>query len=227
MSEQIEVLGVRMECMDSREGMERLKEFLAGDSLRIVETVTAATLLETEKSEEFRQQIEQLNLKVIRDREVLEAGGITKAERLWEADANWFLAEFFQYLAETSRSLVILADTKEELERLQADLREAYPELKCAAGFCRDARTAENPDSLINRLNAVAADVILAALPSPAQEDFAYVNRQKLNSRIWVGIGCGGSVRKGSGGKQGFLEKLIEKRTFKRKVAEYGQQAGA
>ncbi len=87
---EIKLLGVRLGVFETEEALEKIKEFLKEDGLRIVGMVTSAMLLASEESEEFRQQLEQLNLCVIREREVLEAAGITKAERLWEAEENWF-----------------------------------------------------------------------------------------------------------------------------------------
>lgn len=77
MSEKIELLGVRLEVFETEEALEKIKEFLKEDGLRIVGMVTSAMLLASEESEEFRQQLEQLNLCVIREREVLEAAGVT------------------------------------------------------------------------------------------------------------------------------------------------------
>ena len=82
----------------------------------------------------------------------------------------------------------------------------------------------EEADALINQLNAISADVILAALPSPVQEDFAYRSRSKLNSRLWIGMGKNCSVQKGKKGRQKFLERLLEKRTFRKRVAEFSEE---
>ncbi len=174
MSEKIELLGVRLEVFETEEALEKIKEFLKEDGLRIVGMVTSAMLLASEESEEFRQQLEQLNLCVIREREVLEAAGITKAERLWEAEENWFLPEFLEYLEKSGKNLVLIAETAEEKEQLSHELHSTYPQLEVAGCFCLKEAEGEEADALINQLNAISADVILAALPSPVQEDFAY-----------------------------------------------------
>ncbi|MDO5423603.1 MAG: WecB/TagA/CpsF family glycosyltransferase [Eubacteriales bacterium] len=224
MSEKIEILGIRLDSMSTQEALEKARGFLEGDALRIIGMVTSGVLLATEESEEYRQQIEQLNLSVIREREVLEAAGITAPERLWEAEENWFLASFLEYLSEAGRSLVLVAETPADRERLKKELREAYPHLEVAGSFSFEETAAEDPDALLNRLNGIAADVILAALPYPLQENFAYLNRQKLNSRIWIGIGKNGGVQKGMKAKQKFLERIREKRTFKKRVAEFTEE---
>lgn len=224
MSEKIELLGVRLEVFETEEALEKIKEFLKEDGLRIVGMVTSAMLLASEESEEFRQQLEQLNLCVIREREVLEAAGITKAERLWEAEENWFLPEFLEYLEKSGKNLVLIAETAEEKEQLSHELHSTYPQLEVAGCFCLKEAEGEEADALINQLNAISADVILAALPSPVQEDFAYRIRSKLNSRLWIGMGKNCSVQKGKKGRQKFLERLLEKRTFRKRVAEFSEE---
>ena len=57
MSEKIELLGVRLEVFETEEALEKIKEFLEEDGLRIVGMVTSSMLLASEESEEFRQQL--------------------------------------------------------------------------------------------------------------------------------------------------------------------------
>ncbi|MDY3920224.1 MAG: WecB/TagA/CpsF family glycosyltransferase [Candidatus Limivivens sp.] len=225
MSEKIEVLGVRLDCLSTEEALERAKGFLRGDALRIIGMVTSGILLATERSEEYRQQIEQLNLSIIRDREILEAAGVTMPERLWEAEDNWFLPAFLEYLGEEKRSLVLVAETAADREKLASELKETYPQLNLVGSFSFEETAGGDTDALLNRLNGISADVILAALPSPQQENFAYLNRQKLNSRIWIGIGKNGGIQKGMKARQKFLERILEKRTFRKRVAEFSEEA--
>lgn len=224
MSEQISVLGAHLESLSVQESLKKAEEFLNGDALRIIGAVSAETLLNTESSEEYRQQIEQLNLQVIREREILEAGGVTDPERLWEAEENWFFAEFLALLQETGRTVILLAKDAAERQRLERELRETCPRLRLAGSFSFAENGSENPDSLLNQMNAIAADVILAALPCPEQETFAYRNRQKLNARIWAGLGREGSIRKGAKAQQSFLARLLEKRAFKKRVSEFSEE---
>ena len=223
MSERIVVLGTRLESRSAEESLEKIREFLTEDGLKIAGIITAGTLLEAEKSAEYRQQIEQLNLGIIRDREVLEAAGITVPERLWEAEDNWVMADLVHYLEAEQKSVVLLAQTAQGRAAQEQDLQEICPSIHIAGSFSLEELEAEGEgmDSLLNRLNAIAADVIFAYLPSPFQENFVYGNRQKINARLWIGLGKNSSVQKGSKARQKFLERILERRSFRKRVAEF------
>lgn len=225
MSGKIDVLGVKIDNVTAQEAMEAAKEFLKTDTLSSVGTINGSVLLEAGQDEEYRHKIENLDLCVVTDRAVLDAAGITDAERRLEIEDNWFLISFLEYVAESGYSVTLLCGKKSDKPTFAGYVSKHYPEMKLAGIFAAEDAT-QDDDSLVNLINGAGADVLVAAMRRPEQEEFLYANRQKLNAKLWLGIGDGIKGKNKSDGKSNFFEKLIEKTLFKRKVLKYQNEKG-
>lgn len=225
MSGKIDVLGVKIDNVTAAEAMEAAKDFLKTDALSSVGTVNGSVLLEAGQDEEYRQKIEKLDLSIVTDRAVLDAAGINEAERRLEIDDNWFLISFLEYVADAGYSVTLLCGKKSDKTVFAGYISQHYPQMQLAGVFAAEEAT-QDDDSLVNLINGAGADVLLAAMRRPEQEEFLYANKQKLNAKLWLGIGEGIKGKNKTDGKTNFFEKLIEKTIFKRKVSKYQNEKG-
>ena len=49
--------------------------------------------------------------------------------------------------------------------------------------------TSDDMDDAVNHINGLDAELVIAKLPSPEQEAFIFSNRDRLNIRLWLGLG--------------------------------------
>ena len=225
MSEKINVLGVEIENIDLVKAMGRVHEYTNTEVLSTIGMITTGVLLAAGSDLEYREKIEHLSMHVIGDKEVLAAAGIDSAERQLEVEEGWFLTAFFEYIQENENTLALLCETKQECAALQNHLEEVYPRINMVGVFAL-AEMAADADSIVNLINGVSADIILASLGIPEQENFVFQNRTKLNVKVWLGIGKSLKIKNRPELKSTFLEKLIEKRIFKKKMNQYHQKKG-
>jgi len=222
MDRMMNVLGTRLEDLDVCEAMERAAGFMHRENVSIMAVVTTKMLLAAGEDLEYREKLEALDLAVAGEREVLEAAGITEPERYQEAEEGWFVTSFLQYAAENQKSAVVFCETAQEARALERYLRKNFPELILADVFAREEGT-EDADAAVNRINGTAADLVLASLGVPEQEDFAFENRAKLNVKLWLGLGRSLSFPHIPELKPGFWERLREKHIFRKKMTKFQQ----
>ena len=225
MSGKIDVLGVKIDNVTAAEAMDAAKDFLKTDTLSSVGTVNGSVLMEAGQDETYRQMIENLDLSIVTDRAVLDAAGITEAERRLEIEDNWFLISFLEYVADAGYSVTLLCGKKADKPVFAGYIREHYSQMQLAGVFAAEEAT-QDDDSLVNLINGAGADVLVAAMRRPEQEEFLYANKQKLNAKLWLGLGDGIKGKNKAEGKSNFFEKLIEKTLFKRKVSKYQNEKG-
>lgn len=225
MSGKVEVLGVQIDNVSAIEAIRQTEEFLKTDALSCIGTITGSVLMEAGQNEEYKRKIENLDLSIIMDRDVLDAAGIVEAERRLEIDDNWFLTTFLEFLAEKENSMTLLCEKKSDKAVFARYMKEHYPKIAVAGVFALEDAT-QDDDSLVNLINGAGADVLLASIKRPDQEDFLYSNKQKLNAKLWLGVGDGIKGKNKVDNKSNFLEKLIEKTLFKRKVSKYQSEKG-
>lgn len=219
MDEKKNLLGVTIDNINTVQAMERARKFMETEALNTIGMITTNVLLEATGSDTYQKQLCQLDLRLIGDREVLEAAGVDSAERRMEAENHWFVRTFLEYLAEQGRSLMLICGSVEEEERVLDYLREHYPELNLA-GACVPDDGKEDVDGLVNLVNGISPDVILVTLLQPLQEEFMAQNKAKLEARILLGAGKMFLAGERSELKSKFLERLWNRRKWKKTLSQ-------
>lgn len=83
---------------------------------------------------------------------------------------------------------IYLLGAQEEIVKKAADIcKERYGAYIC--GFNNGYFDINNCNTIINEINEKGTDVILVAMGSPRQEDFIFNNFDKLNCKIFMGVG--------------------------------------
>lgn len=222
MGRKVNVLGTELDNLTVCEMLKLAKELLNREALSIMAEVSTGMLLLAGEDLEYREKLEALDLGIIGEKEVLEAAGIHETERYAEVEEGRFLTGFLKYVAENGKRAVLFCETRQESGALARYLSDAFPGLSVVGQFSQED-AAEDEDDIVNRMNGASADVILASMESPEQENFAFCNRGRLNVKVWLGVGKSPAFSGIPELKPRFWERLIEKRIFKKKITKFQQ----
>lgn len=214
-----QVLGMELKAMSAQETVEKLTELLEADSLSVCALIRSGMLLEAEKNEEYRELLNRLTFTMIGDTDILKALGEESEVYQREIENQTVLSEWLDWLAREEKSIVVLTENEKLKNSAMEFIRSAYPDLRLAEVIAMEEMEAE--DDVVNHINGMDVDVVLAELSIPEQEEFIFKNKAKLNIGMWIGMGKNVSSRRKSDSMPGFFEKLIEKRIFKKKVTSY------
>ncbi len=220
MYDKIEVLGLKLDYLSVDSEMERLLDFLHNERLDSIGIITMNTLLLAEKEESWRNYLENLDMTVIGEKEVLEAVGISSGQIYDEVADNEFAARMFWYMINHELRMFLLGESQEEVEGLKKYLLETYPGISIVGAAADVAGIDMSVDSIINEINSLSPDVIISGLQGIRQDQFLMENRQKINSRIWLGLGEHPEIQNEAGLKVGWWSTLLKKNTFRRLVAK-------
>lgn len=223
MNHKLEILGVEIDNLSVQDSMDRIKKYFQTDPLNIIGIITPGMLINAEDSEEYRKMLEKLDLSVIGDKEIMEAAGLENGDRVKEIQENRFVKTLFRFLIEEEKRVILLTETKEEKETLEYYINKKYPLLQVAEIFTFEDAIEDN---IVNFINGVSADILLSNLASPYQEEFVFRNRQKLEAKLFIGVGKEIPYSRHLELKPGFLGRMMEKRVLKKKVSRYRSEKG-
>lgn len=184
-----ELAGVRIDNLNVREAMRKIENWLNQESLAVVEAVNMKTIVSAGEDETVRRCLETAELVFPSDREILQELGVVNAQRLHEVEDNLLLAEFLRRCQRGHRELWLLTETQEQMEELSGYIRDVCDRPPVIAGRCALDGVGLERDELVNEINAVAPQAVIALLSSPGQEHFLAKSRQMLNTHLWFGIG--------------------------------------
>ena len=121
---------------------------------------------------------------------------------------------------------VLLGESREEVEALEKYLQETYPGIQIAGSAADVAGEEFSADSMINELNSFSPDVIVSGLQGIRQDRFLMEHRQKINGKIWLGLGEHPDIQNEAGLKVSWWNTLLKKTTFRRLAAKFKGDKG-
>ena len=212
MTDNIEVMGIRLDCLTAKETMIRAMQFMEKDSVDIIEILSMDVLMKNSEDEQWKKLADGLDLALPGDPEILKAADIGDRIRLKETENRTFFRLFMKYLQKNQKKVFLLAETEEKLNKIEEALARYEGGLRLTgSGLLGDDGREEN---VINEINGTETDCIFSVLSSPYQEEFIDRNRALLNAKVW--FGCGAVF----GGEQekrlpiGRVKRLFRKRLF-------------
>lgn len=188
MIKKIDIMGILLDDYTVREALHQIESFSDDNVLRSIESISMQMLMEAEKDEELRNAISSLNLAIVGQKEILEVAGVGTMQRIKETEENDFFYEFLKRLERNHKRLFLLGETEEKNNRIKEKLIEQYPQLSIVGEYALENCIGDQA-AVINEMNAATPDLVLSALPSPTQEHFFWEHKDKINARIWYGVG--------------------------------------
>ncbi len=181
-------MGILLDDYTVREALHQIESFSDDNVLRSIESISMQMLMEAEQDEELRNAISSLDLAIVGQKEILEVAGVGTMQRIKETEENDFFYEFLKRLERNHKRLFLLGETEEKNNRIKEKLIEQYPQLSIVGEYALENCIGDQA-AVINEMNAATPDLVLSALPSPTQEHFFWEHKDKINARIWYGVG--------------------------------------
>ncbi|MCI8705797.1 MAG: glycosyltransferase [Lachnospiraceae bacterium] len=220
MMKKLEILGMALDNYTVQEAMLQVEGFLGSDIMNTVETISMDTLVRAQEDGQLRECIEGLDLTVVSDKEILKAAEAASPQRMQETADNLFQREFLKQASRNNRTVYLLGDDSLKLDALQGFLRENYSRIQVVGSYAL-ADCLGDYDTVINEINIVEPDVLISVVSTPEQEYFLKANKEKLNVKIWYGLGENYVSKKGVSEVAGFAKKLIQKGVMHSMLARY------
>jgi N-acetylglucosaminyldiphosphoundecaprenol N-acetyl-beta-D-mannosaminyltransferase len=184
---QARILGVRIDCLDTKETLERIEGFVGTGRLHQVATVNPEFVMRAQKDREFARVLEAADLCLP------DGTGVVWAARrqgcaLREPVAGTDLVEPLAALCARRQSRLFLLGAQPGVaDRLAARLAAANPGLGVAA-HSGDPEPS-NDDESLRRIADHRTDVLLVAYGAPTQELWIDRLRPRLNVSVAMGVG--------------------------------------
>lgn len=187
MDTKMNVLGIEVNNCTAKEAMETIAGYMQEEPISLVEVVTADSVMRMSQRDTGRERLEQMDLIVPGDKAILEAMEVDDKKKLQEAEKHTFIKLLMSYLHRNNTKVFLLADTEEDMDELKSRLENRYKSIE-VVGTALVTEQNDTYDMIINQVNGVEAQCIIANVSSESQESFICKCRNALNVRLWIGI---------------------------------------
>lgn len=185
--QKINMLGMSLTDYSLREKIGITDRFLGRGSLNTILFVSAKILVGAGISEKQKKWIEEADLVVWSDAEIVRQAGVIAKDRIHEVENQAYLKEVLKRLGRGRKSLYLLANSEEDLERLRDDLK-SFREDLVIAGEDAVGRGRGEWDDEANRINMVAPAAVISRMPFEKQAEIVESMKNYLNADIWLAL---------------------------------------
>ena len=203
--QKINLPGMTLTDYSLREAIGITDRFLGSGSLNTILFISAKILVGAGVLAEQQEWIRDADLIIWSNAEIAKQAGIKAKDRIREVEDQDYIKEVLQRLGREKEPLYLLAESEEDLEKLEFDLR----------------LLREEWDDEANRINTLAPTAIISWLQFDRQGRLIERMKKILNADIWLGLDP--QMVLGSR-KEPFLKKVLSKwyhHLFQRQLLEY------
>ncbi len=220
MENKMNVLGVEISILPVQGAMALTDKNLRQEGLYVIQYLSMDLLTQAEHNEELRKCINQIDLKLIGEKGLLDVMGNKERIREREVLGNEYMKTFLKRMAREHYPIFLLCDDGEKIEKLKNYLNTYYREARIMDFYSMENWFGDY-DEIVNRINGSGAEVVLTVLESPFRETFVAHNRSKLSPSIWFGLGDRQIEEFSERHRSSFLWELFRLNMFKRRVNKY------
>lgn len=190
----IDILGVKIDKITSRELMEKIQEFLYSGSGHYIVTANPELIVRARKDSEFSDVINKADLVVPDGIGLIFASKIISgikgdlSERIQGIDLLYRIANSFT--APTHKNRIFFLGARGENAKLAAlKLKKNFPNIEIASFF--GGESGEKGDRIaVSIINQAKPDILFVAYGAPRQEKWIARNLKKLPTvRLAIGVG--------------------------------------
>lgn len=219
----MEVLGIPMKDLTIRESMKKVEQFFTDEKVSTIALITMKGLIKAQDSSEIKEWMSSLDMTVAVDVDILHAADINYRSRIHDVENNVFISEFLKKLVRQRKTIYLMSQTEEALQKLERDLLSCEEGLRIVGKAVVDDLEHDD-DFVINDMNMKTPWVLISNLESPKREQFLKENNMKMNVRIWLMLRADKDLQtKAKGPIRRICDRLM-KRWFQLRLIRYQEQ---
>ncbi len=180
--------GIKINHYTAKEAMLLAVDYMKLETIQIIERITAETL-KYYQTNAMREEI-HFDIAFAEDRAVAETLGIRDERILKEAETQLFTKLLMQYLHKNRVKVFLLSENEDSIADMKKYLAENWSKIRIVETATMETHGISD-DMILNRINGVEADCIIAALQTPLQQEFIARNRMLMDAKLWIGLGTG------------------------------------
>lgn len=223
MGKKVTVLGVDLSAVTAREMLAQTVQYMRNETLNTVEVVTKEMLIQCQENESWRQWMQGIDLVIPGDADMFDAVGITESNILKDIQNQTYLRLLFRYLEKHRCKIFLLAESEEELDLYQKEIRGYSNKIPFCGQAVLSAESGQE-EKVINEINALLPDCIFSVLSCPYQEQFISSFRALVNSKLWLGCRACFEPGKRSEKRPGRFYHFMTKKWFRYLVGREKEQ---
>lgn len=187
MQASVKIMDIDVDMMSNDVFVRKMNEYLTDDHLDVIMFASTKMLNKAMEDEEYRALLEKADLFLPGEKALLATHHVDALEA-GDMVVNYrSLGMMLENLIKEDRTLYIIADTEEAVEKLLHYCKKMQPELRMVGSY--SCEQGMEDAAIVNEINSHTPDMILLNLPVGLQEGWIMEHSSLLNARLCIAIG--------------------------------------
>ena len=217
----IDIMGITLNNNYTRDQILETEKYFQSPLMQTVELISTEMILQALEDPRLCEWVGELDLPIMGDADLYDVLALDSQTRRREAGEHRFVDEFLKRMERERRSLYVLSDDQSVLDVFLEKVRTNFPKLRIIASDVIEVASVAVMDEIINRINGETPDAVCSLISSPLQEEILHEHKQKINARMWLGLGQITYGHQRQGGLKAVVRRQMAKAKLKRRITEH------
>lgn len=186
--DRISIHGVNIHNITMREAVEKIKEWIDGNSIHAVYTPNAEIIMQAQRNPELKSILNDADLLIPDGAGVVLASRILKTPLKSKVSGIDLAKNLFETFSGKNVGFYILGGRPGVAEIAAVNIMEKYGKVKIK-GYHNGYFNPEEEGHIIDLINESGADILLVGLGAPKQEFWIHRNMYRLSCKVCIGVG--------------------------------------
>ncbi len=184
----VNILGVNIDNTTMDDAADRICTFVKQKKVRCVYTPNSEIIMEAYRNNRLMEILNEGDMVIPDGAGVILASKILGKSLSEKVSGIDLIYRILTGPRTKNCSIFILGGKPGVAEKACINITGKYPSIKIA-GYCHGYFSDEEEDGIIKQVNKSGADILLAGLGAPKQEQWIHTNKDKLAVKVCMGVG--------------------------------------
>lgn len=186
--DRINIHGVNISNITMREAVEKIQEWINGDSIHAVYTPNSEIIMQSQRDPELKSILNNAGLLIPDGAGVVLASKILKTPLKSKVSGIDLVKNLFETFSGKNVGFYILGGRPGVAEIAAVNIMEKYGKVKIK-GYHNGYFSPEEEDHVIDLINQSGTDILIVGLGAPKQEFWIHRNMYRLSCKVCIGVG--------------------------------------
>jgi N-acetylglucosaminyldiphosphoundecaprenol N-acetyl-beta-D-mannosaminyltransferase len=186
--DRVNIHGVNISNITIREAVEKIQEWINGNSIHAVYTPNAEIIMQAQRDPELKNILNNAGLLTPDGAGVVLASRILKTPLKSKVSGIDLVKNLFETFSGKNVGFYILGGRPGVAEIAAVNIMEKYGKVKIK-GYHNGYFSPEEEDHVIDLINQSGTDILIVGLGAPKQEFWIHRNMYRLSCKVCIGVG--------------------------------------
>lgn len=187
METKLNIMDLEVDLISQDTFVSKIFQFLSHDNFSMIFLLNMKMLEEATKNPEYKEILKKSDLLLPGEDTILSLHNVDMLQLGGMIVDYKCLNKMLEEIRGQNRLMYLVGDKEHQLQTFMDYCEKTYPDTRISGAYCINLES--SPETIINEINGMDADILMVIMESPFQEQWIIDNCGRTNTKLCIGIG--------------------------------------